>query len=96
MVKKFEDVADFLLLDSKVMGENGGSGQKFDWKILKNFSAKKDWFLSGGLNIENIEQSLEIKGVKMLDISSGIEKVRGQKSPELIRQLMKKIKNYAN
>ena len=31
----------------------------------------------------------------MIDVSSGIEKIRGQKSLELIEQLMKKAKNYA-
>ena len=63
----------------------------FDWKILENFSSRKDWFLSGGLNIENIEEALKLTGAKMIDISSGIEKIRGQKSSELIEELMKKM-----
>jgi phosphoribosylanthranilate isomerase len=89
--KDFEEVADLFLFDAKIDGEFGGSGKKFDWKILQNFHSKKDWFLSGGLNIDNIEEALKISGAKMIDISSGIEKVRGTKSPELIAQLMKKI-----
>lgn len=91
LVKDFENYADYFLFDSKVVGEAGGSGKKFDWKILKNFSSKKDWFLSGGLNIENIEEALEVTGAKMIDISSGIEKIRGQKSSELIEGLMTKV-----
>lgn len=89
----FENCADYFLFDSKIVGEVGGSGKKFDWKILENFNSKKDWFLSGGLNIENIEEALKVTGAKMVDISSGIEKIRGQKSLELIEELMKKIES---
>lgn len=90
-VKDFENIADLFLLDNK----NAGSGESFNWKVLENFSSKKDWFLSGGLNIKNIEEALKIKAVKMIDISSGIEKIRGRKSPQLIRELMAKIRKYA-
>lgn len=86
-VKNFEDCADFFLFD----GKNAGSGKKFDWQILKNFHSKKDWFLSGGLNVQNIEEALKATAANMVDISSGIEKIRGQKSPELIEEFMKKI-----
>ena len=92
-LKNFEDVADFFLFD----GAKPGSGKSFKWEILKNFSSKKangrDWFLSGGLNSDNLDEALKITGAKMVDISSGIEKSRGQKSPELIQELMTKVRN---
>jgi phosphoribosylanthranilate isomerase len=91
-VKDFENVADFFLFDSKI----AGSGKKFNWEILKNFYSKKDWFLSGGLNVDNIEEASSITGTKMIDISSGIEEIRGKKSPKLIRQLMEKIRNHVS
>jgi phosphoribosylanthranilate isomerase len=85
----FIDAADIFLFDSST----GGLGKPFDFKILQNFSCKKDWFLSGGLNINNINEALKITGAKMVDLSSGIEKERGKKSPELIVEFMHKIKN---
>ena len=92
-LKNFEDVADFFLFD----GAKPGSGKSFKWEILKNFSSKKangrDWFLSGGLNSDNLDEALKITGAKMVDISSGIEKSRGQKSSELIQELMTKVRN---
>ncbi len=89
--KKFENLVDLFLFD----GANPGSGKSFDWKILKNFSSKKDWFLSGGLNYKNIDSALEISGAEMIDISSGIEEIRGEKSPKLIHELMAKIRKNA-
>lgn len=91
-IKNFENAADLFLFD----GENAGSGKNFDWKILQNFSCKKDWFLSGGLNISNIDEALKITGAKLIDISSGIEKIRGEKSAELIAELMGKVKTISN
>ncbi len=88
-VKDFENYADLFLFDGKV----AGSGEAFDWKILQNFHCTKDWFLSGGLNVKNIEEALKITGASMIDISSGIEKTRGEKSPELIEEFMEKVKD---
>lgn len=84
----FTDLADIFLFDNI----SAGSGKSFDFKILQNFSCQKNWFLSGGLNISNIDEALKITGAKMIDISSGIEKVRGEKSSELIREFMHKVK----
>lgn len=91
-VNHYADYADYFLLDSKVAGDVGGSGQSFDWNILRNFESQKEWFLSGGINIDNIEEALEMTKAKMIDISSGIEEVKGEKSISLIERLMSKIK----
>ena len=85
----FIDEVDMFLFDSS----SGGSGKSFDFNILQNFSCEKDWFLSGGLNSDNILEALKITGAKLCDISSGIEIIRGEKSPALIKEFMTKIKN---
>jgi phosphoribosylanthranilate isomerase len=87
-VNQFNFVADLFLFDNKI----AGSGNYFDWEILKNFHHQKEWFLSGGLNIDNICQALEVTRAKMLDISSGIEIIKGKKSKELINELMSFLK----
>lgn len=87
-IKNYEEIADLFLFDTK----NAGSGQNFDWKILENLQTKKGWFLSGGLNIGNIEKALILTKAKMVDLSSGIEEIRGIKSAKLISDFMNKIK----
>lgn len=87
-VADFNNCADIFLFDGKV----GGSGEVFDWNIIKTLKTQKEWFLSGGLNISNIAQALEVTGAKMIDISSGIEETRGQKSTKLISEFMDKVK----
>ena len=41
-------IADYLLLDS-----GKGSGKTFDWRLIRK-DLKKEFFLAGGLNAENI------------------------------------------
>ncbi|MFZ9469898.1 MAG: phosphoribosylanthranilate isomerase [Rickettsiales bacterium] len=91
-IEIFKNAVDYFLFDNK----SPGSGNKFDWDLLKNISSQKPWFLSGGINIDNIEDALKKTNARFFDISSGIEKIRGQKSPELIKNLMEKFNSLKN
>lgn len=89
--KTFIGHADMLLFDTKgeidsngIM-QNGGTGKTFDWNLLKDFHVNIPWFLSGGLNLKNVQQAIHITHATHIDVSSGVESSRGQKDPELIR-----------
>jgi phosphoribosylanthranilate isomerase len=83
----FNNIADYFLIDGAI----SGSGKVFDWSILKDFKSSKPWFLAGGLTLDNILQAIKITNANMIDISSGLEKTRGIKDPDLIIALMKKL-----
>jgi len=81
---------DYLLVDAPKAELPGGNGRKFDWK---NFTPPThNWFLSGGLNAENIAEALKITQAKMVDISSGVEKERGIKDDKLIAEFLQKLR----
>lgn len=86
-IKIYEDFVDYFLFDNK----NAGSGQSFDWQHLENTNFSKEWFLSGGININNLHDALKINKFNLIDISSGIEEERGIKSIRLIKELMQKF-----
>ena len=88
----FEDICDILLLDAPSEDLPGGNGKKFDWDILKDFKSKKKWMLAGGLNIQNIEKAIEITKAPAIDISSGLEVIKGVKDPKLIENFVIKCK----
>ena len=48
--------------------------------------------LAGGLNIENIEKAIEITKAPAIDISSGLEIIKGVKDPKLIENFIIKCK----
>jgi len=88
----FEDICDILLFDAPSEALPGGNGKKFDWDILKDFKSKKKWMLAGGLNIENIEKAIDITKAPAIDISSGLEIMKGVKDPRLIENFIIKCK----
>ena len=83
-VNEYQDIADFYLFDSK----SSGSGEVFDWSILGDKQINKDFFLSGGLNPNNISKAIQKTGTKYIDVSSGVEKREGIKDKKLIEQFI--------
>ena len=69
----------------------GGNAKKFNWEIVKNLNIEQKWFLSGGINVENIQNALDLNNLYGLDISSGVEDMPGVKSIEKISKILKII-----
>ena len=99
-IEVYSGVCDYFLFDTKnenKNGYNGGTGKTFDWNIIKNnklwLDKQKPWILSGGLNINNIQQAITYTGTKAVDVSSGIEYNTGIKSKELMQLFADKVKN---
>jgi phosphoribosylanthranilate isomerase len=92
--RTYEGTADMLLFDAKVPTAElpGGNGISFDWTLLKTLNFSLPWFLSGGLNLNNIEQALRITNPPAVDASSGLESEPGIKDPDLIAAFLERIK----
>ena len=87
--------ADYFLFDYKPKKNDlpGGNSKSFDWKILKGLKTDKPWFLSGGVNINNIQQILSDINPYGIDLSSGVEKELGIKDNHIINNFIRKVKN---
>lgn len=62
---------DIFLLDSFHEGIPGGTGDTFDWTLLKNFTLP--YFLAGGLNKDNVTKAIQTLHPFGIDVSSGVE-----------------------
>lgn len=92
-IKDYETVADWILCDTKLPnGISGGSGITFDWGLLKDFKFNKPWMLSGGLTAENVKAAISTLSPDAVDVSSGVEIIKGQKDPEKIRDFIKQVR----
>lgn len=57
--------ADFVLLDS-----GAGGGKVFDWRQI---NLRREYFLAGGLTVDNVGAAIELLHPFAVDVSSGIE-----------------------
>lgn len=66
----------------------GGSGHKFDWKILNHYDNDKPFFLSGGIDLEDAHKILNIKylNIHAVDINSKFEIEPGMKNIEKVKK----------
>ena len=92
-INKFKFVSDKIIIDSPKDHLPGGNGKTFNWKLLKKKKKKIDWLLAGGINLSNVSKAIKITKTRGLDISSGVEILKGVKSPKLIRSFVKKCRN---
>ncbi len=84
---KVTSPADFLLFDAPV----AGSGRTFNWDLLKEQKIQQDFFIAGGLTVDNVRQARETFQPYALDVSSGVE-IDGRKDIEKIKAFIEGAK----
>lgn len=75
-----------LLLDAFVDGYGGG-GKVFDWSLIPKELAPRV-VLSGGLSAQNAAEAIRRVRPFAVDVSSGVEAVKGVKDPQRIREFI--------
>ena len=81
------------LLDATSTQMHGGTGNTFDWNILKNLMCDK-LIIAGGLKPDNILDLLGKYTPKCVDVSSGIERKVGYKDHKLMSDFVEIIRTY--
>jgi len=92
----YEKCVTYFLLDTK--GEKkGGNGFPFPWKILKNYTSKKPFILSGGIGLEEIDALNEVLKMNLpinaLDLNSKFEIRPGLKNIKTLKTFRNRLKN---
>ena len=89
----YEDVADFFLFDTKT-DLYGGSGQKFNWNILQEYTGNKSFLLSGGIGADDVKalRAIEHPLLAGVDLNSKFELKPGLKNVALLKQFIDELK----
>ncbi len=84
------------LYDSNVAGEAGGKGETFDWTVLdrtgQGHARERAMILAGGLNPDNVFDGVVATRPWAVDVSSGVERARGDKDPALVAQFVAQVR----
>jgi phosphoribosylanthranilate isomerase len=84
----YEHAVDFFLFDT--LGRQwGGNGEAFNWQLLKDYSLKPPFFLSGGLELASLDRIGELAGLPLyaLDVNSKFEVEPGLKHIPALQEL---------
>jgi len=85
--------AEAILLENHKDGLYGGTGEAFDWSLIKDHDHQiKKIILSGGINIKNVDNAKDTLPW-CIDLNSGVESSVGKKDMKLIIDILKNIKN---
>jgi len=96
-VKDYQDVADMFLFDTEGAGY-GGTGRKFDWKMLHDLAIRKPFFLSGGIDPDDTDRLREFakdpvaKDLFSIDVNSKFEVAPGVKDMHKLKDFVTSIK----
>ena len=95
-IREYRTVSDLFLFDTDWFNY-GGSGKKFDWKILDDAHIKKPFLLSGGIGIEDAGALRSFATGKhgqnlfAVDVNSKLESSPGIKDMEKIRKFVEAL-----
>ena len=87
-IKSAKNDTDFILLDA-----GAGCGETFDEALLEDFD--NEYFLAGGLSIDNIKEKIIKLHPFGVDVSSGIE-TEGKKDAAKIRKFVSLVREVNN
>lgn len=88
LFERYEDTADYFLLDTHNSSVWGGTGESFNWRLAREFSDEYPLFLAGGIDAGNVERAVDTMRPFAIDVSSSLESAPGQKSFEKIDAFM--------
>lgn len=87
---------DYYLLDSPAGKYRGGSGETFDWSLVKEYAfLNKKIILAGGLRADNINKAIHEVHPVGVDVSSGVE-TDSKKDPSKIKAFLHAAKKGDN
>ncbi len=89
----YNGVADYFIFDTKCKCV-GGSGEQFDWDILKNYENDIPFLLSGGIGPEDVERVKAFKHPMMIgiDLNSRFELSPALKDVVTLKEFINNIR----
>lgn len=88
-IEEYPD-ASAILLENYKKDQFGGTGESFDWNIVKKANFSKKIVLSGGINVKNVDNAISTQPW-CIDINSGVESSIGIKNITLVNKILEKF-----
>jgi phosphoribosylanthranilate isomerase len=86
---------DYHLFDSRGKGLWGGTGQSFDWGLLRERRSVIPAIVAGGLRPENVAEAIAVTHPFAVDVASGVEAEPGRKDHAAMRAFFEAAQEVA-
>jgi phosphoribosylanthranilate isomerase len=83
---------DFHMLDAHRPGMRGGTGETFDWELVRARRSTIPLVLSGGLRAENVADAIAATRPFAVDTASGTEASPGVKDPAKVTAFVEAVR----
>lgn len=97
-VERYADVADGILVEGWKEGVTGGGAARLDLdpeRVRALIPDQLDFILAGGLDAGSVADSVTAFRPEVVDVSSGVERVRGQKDHALVERFVESARGAA-
>jgi phosphoribosylanthranilate isomerase len=84
-----------ILLDAYVPGVPGGTGERFDWKLIPA-DLPRPLILAGGLTPDNVAEAIASVRPYGVDVSGGVEASRGIKDAAKVTAFIRRVREAGN
>jgi phosphoribosylanthranilate isomerase len=84
--------AAWLLFDTYDERRSGGTGKRFEWSLLADYERVTPFFLSGGLNPDNVVAAISLVRPDAIDVASGVEASPGVKDHAKVARLFERVR----
>jgi phosphoribosylanthranilate isomerase len=83
---------DLHLFDTGGKGLWGGTGESFDWGLLRDHRSEVPAVLAGGLRPENVAEAISVTHPYAVDVASGVEAEPGRKDHAVMAEFFEAAK----
>jgi len=79
---------------SKIPGQLGGTGERFDWSLALPLTARRDLIVAGGLDPSNVAEAVRTLRPFGVDVASGVERPGNprQKDPARVQAFIAAVR----
>ncbi|MCX7910125.1 MAG: phosphoribosylanthranilate isomerase [Endomicrobia bacterium] len=99
-IKSYLNYVDYLLFDTYIENEMGGTGKTFSWSVVKQIKGMMNedgnyinFFIAGGLTPENVDEVVKFLEPWGVDVASGVERLPRRKDFEKMKSFIRKVKS---
>ena len=91
--EQYRNCCNYFLFDTKCSGY-GGSGKRFDWRLLDAYHGETPFLLSGGLTPDCVNELKQLKHPQFagIDLNSGFEIYPAMKDVDRLKDLISQLR----